>query len=161
MNKRLILYYILAVQLLLLFNFFTYIEAVREIVQDIPFSKRVWQPVNVSNFKFMDSRPTYYSDVIVEGWPGNFHLNRDDVPDAYQIDPYGHVSHQESLNAVLTGKSEGRLNAASEVTFKMDYMRRCCYYTRRNHKTSSRGKIRSVLSDGCSALHSINSFTYC
>jgi len=100
--------------------FFTYIEAVKKIVHDIPFSKRVWKKIKVSSFRFRDPHPDYYADLIVEGWPGNFRLDRKNTPDKFRIDKNGRVLNQESLTAVLTGKLENN-NATQEVSFQVDY----------------------------------------
>ena len=102
--------------------FFTYITAVFKIVHDIPFSKRKWNPVDVSSFFFKDSQSAYFADIIVEGWPGNFRLDRENIPDFFQIDKNGRVSNQESLTAILTGSSEQNTpRVTSGVTFRVDY----------------------------------------
>lgn len=102
--------------------FYTYINAVSKIVDAVPFSKRVWKPVDVSSFEFYKSRPPYYSDVIFEGWPGNFARPTGVNPDFFQINKNGRVEQQESLNAVLTGSmGQQRSNNASKVTFKAEF----------------------------------------
>ncbi len=101
--------------------FFTYIQAVHKIVHDIPFSKREWKQIDLASFKFRDPHPGYYADQIVEGWPGNFHLDRENVPGVFQIDENGRLLSQESLTAVLTGPLEHSQNATSEVSFKVEY----------------------------------------
>jgi hypothetical protein len=101
--------------------FFTYIQAVKKIVHDIPFSKRSWKLINVSSFKFMDPHPDYYADIIVEGWPGNFRLDRENAPEKFRIDKNGRVLNQESLTALLTGELENSGNATKEVSFQVDY----------------------------------------
>jgi hypothetical protein len=101
--------------------FFNYVKAVQKIVHDIPFSKLKWEPVAISSFSFSDPQPVYYSDIIVEGWPGNFRLNRDAEPEIFQIDVNGRVGNQESLNAALTGIAEGRQDQTSAVIFKVKF----------------------------------------
>lgn len=102
--------------------FYTYLSAVNRIVHNIPFSKREWSTVDISSFTFKNSNPSYYSDVIVEGWPGNFRRPRDIEYDVFNIDKEGRVAHQESLNAVLTGKSNRRnTRNTSDVNFNVTY----------------------------------------
>jgi len=91
------------------------------IVKDIPFNNQDWEPVSIASFNFKDSKPPWYGDIIVEGWPGNFGLDRDNVPEFFQIDANGRVSNQESLNAVLTGIAENRPDQTSSVAFKMKF----------------------------------------
>jgi hypothetical protein len=69
----------------------------------------------------MDQRPDYYADIIVEGWPGNFRFDRENIPEYFKIDQNGRTSNQGSLSAVLTGRSEESRYATSEVTFKIEY----------------------------------------
>ncbi|MFA6795264.1 MAG: DUF5060 domain-containing protein [Proteiniphilum sp.] len=96
--------------------FYTYIKAVSTFVENIPFSKRKWRPVEVDSFRFKNSHDikSEYSDVIVEGWTGNFYLSKY-VPDVFKIDEAGRVDHPESLNAVLGARSN------SAVEFQVDY----------------------------------------
>jgi len=101
--------------------FYNYLKAVKKMVEDVPFSKRNWTPVSIHSFNFHESRPSYYADVIVEGWPGNFELNVEDAPEVYKIDAHGRVQHQESLSATLTGIEEGRPDQTSTVKFSMNY----------------------------------------
>ena len=101
--------------------FYAFIQAVHKVVDDIPFSKRSWTQVNVSSFKFMDPHPAYYADIIVEGWPGNFRLDREKTPEIFQIDENGRVLNQESLNAILTGIKEQTDRATREVSFQVNY----------------------------------------
>ena len=99
--------------------FYTFISAVSKIVDGVPFSKREWKPVEVSSFKFSTPKPSYYSDVSLEGWPGNFSRPRGVNPEFFQIDKNGRVEKQESLNAVLSG-SDGQ-QSTSDVTFKVEF----------------------------------------
>jgi hypothetical protein len=101
--------------------FFTYIQAVKKIVAKVTFSKRNWEPIEISSFSFENPHPEYYADVIVEGWPGNFRLDRENTPEVYQIDEKGRVHNQESLNAILTGKKEKADRATSEVSFLVNF----------------------------------------
>ncbi|MPY88208.1 MAG: DUF5060 domain-containing protein [Luteitalea sp.] len=102
--------------------FYTYVKAVSRFVEGIPFSKRKWSPVDVASLRFNNAHTSNsnqsYGDVIVEGWSGNFRRS-DNVPDVFQIDRDGHVDHQESLNAELTG-SPGRRDTSS-VAFEAEY----------------------------------------
>ena len=101
--------------------FFTYIQAIHKIADNVPFSKRRWEPVEISSFYFKNPHPDYYADVIVEGWPGNFRLDRENIPEVFQIDEYGRVRNQESLTAILTGKQEKADRATREVSFQVNY----------------------------------------
>jgi len=94
--------------------FYTYLKAVSTFVENIPFSKRKWRPVEVDSFRFKNSHESEYSDVIVEGWTGNFYLSKH-VPDVFKIDEAGRVDHHESLNAVLGAGSN------SAVEFQADF----------------------------------------
>jgi len=96
--------------------FYTYIKAVSTFVNNIPFSKRKWRPVEVDSFRFKNTHDdkSEYSDVIVEGWTGNFSLSKY-APDVYKIDKTGRVDHSESFNAVLDSKTN------SSVKFQVNY----------------------------------------
>ncbi|OJV38436.1 MAG: hypothetical protein BGO33_06455 [Bacteroidia bacterium 43-41] len=96
--------------------FYTYIKAISTFVENIPFSKRKWRPVEADSFRFKkrDDNKSGYSDVIVEGWTGNFNLSKH-VPNVFKIDETGHVDHPESLSAVLDDKSN------STVEFQINY----------------------------------------
>lgn len=96
--------------------FYTYTKALSTFVKNIPFSKRKWRPVEVDSFRFKNSHDikSEYSDVIIEGWTGNFYLSKY-VPDVFKIDEAGRVDHPESLNAVLDAISN------SAVEFQVDY----------------------------------------
>ena len=96
--------------------FYTYLKAVSTFVENIPFSKRKWRPVEVESFRFKnedDGKPKY-RDVIVEGWTGNFYLS-EYVPDIFKIDKRGNVDYPESLNAVLGAREN------TAVEFQIDY----------------------------------------
>ncbi len=102
--------------------FYTFIHVVKKIVHDIPFSKRDWRPININSFTFSDPQPDYYADILVEGWPGNFRLDRDNTPEYFQINNNGRVLNHESLTAILTGSLEpGSSRATSNVTFKVEF----------------------------------------
>lgn len=99
--------------------FYTFIKAVTEIIDGVPFSKRQWKPVEVASFKFSGPGSPYYTDVVFEGWPGNFARPRDLNPEFFQINNEGRVQQQEALSAVFNGKSE-RQTSGSAVTYKME-----------------------------------------
>lgn len=96
--------------------FYTYLKAISTYVDNIPFSKRKWRPVEVDSFRFKNEGDdkSAYSDVIAEGWTGNFYLS-DYAPDIFKIDQTGRVDHPEFLNAVLGTESN------ASVEFLVDY----------------------------------------
>jgi hypothetical protein len=101
--------------------FYTFINAVNKIVDGVPFSKRIWKPVEVSSFVFAGAKSSYYTDVLFEGWPGNFARPKGINPEYFQINKLGKVEQQECLNAVLTGKSERQsANNTNSITYKAD-----------------------------------------
>lgn len=111
-------------------KFYAYTHAVSKFVNGIPFNKRQWTPVKVSSFKFTEQKPAYYSDVIVEGWTGNFTIPKNKATEQklFQIDKEGNVDPQEYLSAVLISPNEtqttwltGPYGLTSSVTFKAEY----------------------------------------
>jgi len=102
--------------------FYTFISAVSKIADGVPFSKRVWKPVEVSSFTFAKPGVPYYTDIVFEGWPGNFARPKDVNPEYFRINKYGRVEQQEALNAVLTGKSDSQSsNTTSSVAYKAEF----------------------------------------
>lgn len=102
--------------------FYTYLNAVSKVVDNIPFSKRKWKPVEFNSFTFAKSKAPYYADVIFEGWPGNFSRPREVNPEVFVVDKFGRVDHQDALNAVLNGAA-GKVssNATTKVNLKIDF----------------------------------------
>jgi hypothetical protein len=111
-------------------RFCTYIHGVSSFVEDIPFSKRTWKPVEVSSFTFVSPKPVHYGDVVFEGWPGNFSMSKEKAvaQKFFQIDKEGNVENQEYLSAVLVSPDEKKTDwltapygRTSSVNFKMTY----------------------------------------
>lgn len=104
---------------------YSYLAAVSEIVQEVPFSKRQWKPVSVSSFKFKKPQPQYFGDAIIEGWnpTGNYGMPAEaSVQKLFTIDKNGKVTPNEYLSAVLVDTT-GRKNSRSipSVSFKAEY----------------------------------------
>ena len=101
-------------------RFYRYIQAVAQIVKDIPFSRRTWRPVQVQAFEFADaSRQPYYADALIEGFPGNYAF----PPEALERQTFtvlenGRLERQDLLHARL---GEQRSWQASARSFQVCY----------------------------------------
>lgn len=100
--------------------YYTFIKAISKIVNGVPFNKREWKPVEISSFTFSSPKPSYYADVMFEGWPGNFSMPKGDAPAFFQVDKDGRVGQQDALTAVLNGPTE-RQPIGTSVTFKVEF----------------------------------------
>jgi len=104
---------------------YTFLKAVSMIVEDVPFSKLQWAPLTVSSFNFKKPQPSYYSDVIIEGWnpTGNYGMPKEaSEQKIFKITGNGKVEPNEYLQSQLvdtTGKKNSR-NVPS-VAFKVEY----------------------------------------
>jgi hypothetical protein len=101
-------------------HFYRYIQAVAQVVKDIPFSRRAWRPAEVQAFEFADtSRPAYYADTLVEGFPGNYTFPPD-APDreTFTVLANGRLDRQDLLHARL---GEPRSWQASAKSFQVRY----------------------------------------
>ncbi|NLX99188.1 MAG: DUF5060 domain-containing protein [Rhodopirellula sp.] len=85
-----------------MYHYWTPLAAV---VQDIPFCRRQWKPVEVERFTYRDGpgKP-HYASVFFEGWPRNysFTLCPPQPPAAFDIDADGRVKQQESFRGMLS-----------------------------------------------------------
>ncbi|MGQ9635190.1 MAG: DUF5060 domain-containing protein [Bryobacteraceae bacterium] len=79
-------------------------DVAARVVQDVPFHKRKWQPINVARFTYRaGQKKRYYGPVFFEGWPGNYAytLAPKPTPTIFRLSPEGQLDHPESLSAVL------------------------------------------------------------
>jgi hypothetical protein len=104
---------------------YSFLKAVSYITEDVPFSKQKWAPVNVSAFKFKNTRRPYYSDVIFEGWnpTGNYGMPKEaEEQKAFQITAAGKVEPNEYLHSRLTDTTGGKNSrSVPSVTFNVEY----------------------------------------
>ena len=101
-------------------KYYAYLNALARYTDDVPFSKRKWQPIEVASFRFSDpALPPYHADVYVEGWHMNY-LFPDGWKDreVFEIEPDGRVKDRDSFSGHL-GSPLGR----NRVVLKMDYPR--------------------------------------
>jgi hypothetical protein len=104
---------------------YSFLKAVSKIAGDIPFSKKQWEPVTVSSFKFKKAQHSYFSDVIIEGWnpTGNYGMPKEaSGQKVFRITPEGKVVPNEYLHSPLvdtTGKKNSR--SVPSVTFNVTY----------------------------------------
>lgn len=104
-------------------HFYRYIQAVAQVVKDIPFSRRTWQPAQVQAFEFADaSRPAYYADAFIEGFPGNYSF----PPEASDRETFtvlenGRLDRQDLLSARLDSRPSGQGRPKSfQVRYPVD-----------------------------------------
>lgn len=97
-------------------NLYHYWKPVNNIIGDIPFAKRKWEPIQIKSFVFKDDEGShYYKDVFFEGWPRNYayRLAPKPLPNRFRVLPEGHVDHEESLS--------GMLHVGDVQSFMVDY----------------------------------------
>jgi len=84
-------------------HFYRYIQAVAQAVKDIPFSRRTWRDVQVQAFEFADaSRGPYYSDTLIEGFPGNYRFPPEALDrELFTVHDDGRLDRQDLLHARL------------------------------------------------------------
>ncbi|HAM11395.1 MAG: hypothetical protein A2X04_12245 [Bacteroidetes bacterium GWF2_41_9] len=104
---------------------YTFLKAVSKVVEDVPFSKYDWTPVSVTSFKFKKSQPSYYADVVFEGWnpTGNYGMPKEAAEQKiFNITGNGRVEPNEYLHSRLVDTT-GRKNSRSvpSVAFKVEY----------------------------------------
>jgi hypothetical protein len=104
-------------------HFYRYIQAVAQVVKDIPFSRRAWRPVQVQAFEFADaSRPPCYADAFIEGFPGNYTF----PPEARDRETFtvlenGRLDRQDLLHARLGQPQSWQASAKSfQVRYPVD-----------------------------------------
>ena len=104
-------------------HFYRYIQAVAQVVKDIPFSRRTWRPAQVQAFEFADAaRPAYYADAFVEGFPGNYSF----PPEAHDRETFtvlenGRLDRQDLLSARLDTRPRGEGRPKSfQVRYPVD-----------------------------------------
>jgi hypothetical protein len=104
-------------------HFYRYIQAVAQVVKDIPFSRRTWRPVQVQAFEWADaSRPPYYADAFIEGFPGNYTF----PPEARDRETFtvlenGRLDRQDLLHARLGPPQSWQASAKSfQVRYPAD-----------------------------------------
>jgi hypothetical protein len=104
-------------------HFYRYIQAVAQVVKDIPFSKRAWRAVQVQAFDFADAaRPPYYADAFIEGFPGNYTF----PPEARDRETFtvlenGRLDRQDLLHARLGQPQSWQASAKSfQVRYPVD-----------------------------------------
>jgi hypothetical protein len=104
-------------------RFYRYIQAVAQVVKDIPFSRRTWRAVQVQAFEFADAaRPAYYANAFIEGFPGNYTF----PPEARDRETFtvlenGRLDRQDLLYARLENRSSGQARAKSfQVRYPVD-----------------------------------------
>jgi hypothetical protein len=104
-------------------HFYRYIQAVAQVVKDIPFSRRTWRAVQVQAFEFANaSRPSYYADAFIEGFPGNYTF----PPEARDRETFtvlenGRLDRQDLLYARLENRQSGQARPKSfQVRYPMD-----------------------------------------
>jgi hypothetical protein len=104
-------------------HFYRYIQAVAQVVKDIPFSRRTWRPVQVQAFEFADaSRRPYYADAFIEGFPGNYTF----PPEARDRETFavlenGRLDRQDLLHARLGQPQSWQASAKSfQVRYPVD-----------------------------------------
>jgi hypothetical protein len=104
-------------------HFYRYIQAVAQVVKDIPFSRRTWRAVQVQAFEFADAaRPSYYADTFIEGFPGNYAF----PPEARNRETFtvlenGRLDRQDLLYARLENRPSGQARAKSfQVSYPVD-----------------------------------------
>ena len=104
-------------------HFYRYIQAVAQVVKDIPFSRRTWRAVQVQAFEFADAaRPPYYADTFIEGFPGNYTF----PPEARDRETFtvlenGRLDRQDLLYARLENRPSGQARAKSfQVRYPVD-----------------------------------------
>ncbi|MBM4025979.1 MAG: DUF5060 domain-containing protein [Planctomycetes bacterium] len=101
-------------------RFYRYIQAVAQVVKDIPFSRRTWRAVEVQAFQFADAgRPPYYADVLIEGFPGNYAFPPEALArETFTVLENGRLDRQDLLHARL---GEPRSWQASAKSFQVRY----------------------------------------
>jgi hypothetical protein len=101
-------------------HFYRYIQAVAQVVKDIPFSRRTWRAVQVQDFTFADAaRPPYYADALIEGFPGNYAFPPEAlVRETFTVLEDGRLDRQDLLHARL---GEQRSWQASARSFQVHY----------------------------------------
>ncbi|MFC1717795.1 hypothetical protein ACFL6S_29315, partial [Candidatus Poribacteria bacterium] len=99
-------------------KYYTYVEALAEYVEDIPFCKRNWKPVAVESFHFSDdSRTSYYADVFIEGWHMNYNFPSGwKQYEEFQINPDSSVIDHDFMSGFL-GPPLGK----NKISLKIDY----------------------------------------
>ena len=111
-------------------KFYTYVEGVAKFVEDIPFHEREWKPLKVGSFGFAGSKRSYYADVLVDGWVGNFVIPAEKIAkqEFFTINADGSVEPQNYLSAVLNSpKEKGRswltapYGSTPSVSFKVNF----------------------------------------
>jgi hypothetical protein len=101
-------------------RFYRYIQAVAQVVKDVPFSRRTWRAVQVQAFEFADAaRLAYYADTLVEGFPGNYTFPPEALGrETFTILENGQLDRQDLLHARL---GEPRSWQASAKSFHVRY----------------------------------------
>jgi hypothetical protein len=104
-------------------HFYRYIQAVAQVVKDIPFSRRTWRPVQVQAFEFADAaRPPYYVDAFIEGFPGNYTFPSEARDrETFTVLDNGRLDRQDLLYARLENRKTGQARAKSfQVRYPAD-----------------------------------------
>jgi hypothetical protein len=104
-------------------HFYRYIQAVAQVVKDIPFSRRTWRPVQVQAFEFADAaRPPYYVDAFIEGFPGNYTFPSEARDrETFTVLDNGQLDRQDLLYARLENRKTGQARAKSfQVRYPAD-----------------------------------------
>jgi hypothetical protein len=104
-------------------HFYRYIQAVAEVVKDIPFSRRTWRDVQVKAFEFADgSRKPYYADTLIEGFPGNYAFPPEALDRSlFTVQEDGRLDRQDLLHARLGERQSWRAPAKSfQVRYPVD-----------------------------------------
>ncbi len=104
-------------------HFYRYIQAVAQVVKDIPFSRRTWRAVQVQAFEFADAaRPPYYADAFIEGFPGNYTFPAEARDrETFTVLENGRLDRQDLLYARLEDRKSGQARAKSfQVRYPVD-----------------------------------------
>jgi hypothetical protein len=101
-------------------HFYRYIRAVAQVVEDIPFSRRTWRAVQVQSFEFADdSRKPFYTDALIEGFPGNYAFPSESLDrETFTVLENGRLDRQDLLHARL---GERRSWQAPAKSFRVHY----------------------------------------
>jgi hypothetical protein len=100
-------------------NMYHYWKVVSDVVQDIPFCRRQWKPVNVEKLIYKDDSMTpYYASTFLEGWPRNYAytIAPKPRPTDFRVLPDGEVDKPESFRADFYSRDSQTLS----VDFPVD-----------------------------------------
>ena len=99
-------------------KYYTYLNALANFLDRVPFSQRMWKPINIESFHFSNSaQKPYFADVYVEGWYMNYRFpNGWKNHEVFEIEADGQIKNREFMSGHL-GPPLGR----KRVVLDMEY----------------------------------------